>query len=108
MRNNKTNNIKRSPASDCLKTLPFLAKKLKKVIIKGFSSKKCGGGWVVGGGKQLKKNCVYQYAIASSRAVLSQSWQAEMFYHNPDMFFFILKIFKRLRGTSRRRSGPTE
>ena len=35
-----------------------------------------GGG---GGGKQLKKKCVYQYAIASSRAVLSQSWQAELF-----------------------------
>ena len=45
-----------------------------------------GGGWwvvVVVGGNTFKKKCVYQYAIASSRAVLSQSWQAELFYHNP-------------------------
>ena len=53
------------------------------------------GGWWVGG-KQLKKNCVYQYAIASSRAVLSQSWQDELFYHNTDIFFQISELKMRV------------
>ena len=52
---------------------------------------------MVVGGKQLKKNCVYQYAIASSADCFITILTFERaVYHNPDMFF--LKIFKSSQG----------
>ena len=50
MRNNKTNNIKRSPASDCVKPhTVFSLKNSKKLILRDFRQKSVGG-WVGGGG----------------------------------------------------------